>query len=141
MMEVDSKIHNIVEYFTKYDGEISTHAYKYRTVKLTDAVKEAFPNWNIMGNTFTVDQSKKPIDELDMKLHSSYSIKQHENSVLGKMLAEGHRLIIVRDGKDQFDLTLQILEPESGAKSELHLLHRITHYGIDNSKYYLLKKS
>lgn len=138
IMEIDSKLTKITDLFIKYDGEISTHEYKHRIVKLSNAVKEDFPNWNILGKLFSVDQTKSPIYETDMKLHSFYSIEQHKKSAFGKMLSESCRVIIVRDGKDQYDLTLQIYEPEAGAKSEVYLIHRITHYGIDNSKYYWL---
>lgn len=134
------KLTKLTHYFDKYDGEITTHHYKYRIVKLPKAIKEAFPNWFIFENCYSVDESKQYIHESDMKLHSFYSEEQHKNSMFGKFLANKIRLYIIRDAKDQYDPVLQIYESESGATSEIYLLHKITHYGFDNSKYYYLKQ-
>jgi hypothetical protein len=136
-----SNLSPMINYFEKYDGEISTHEYKYKIVKLLKAVEEKFPNWNLFGKQFTIDQSKQFIHECDMKLYSFYNIEQHKNSTFGKMLSAKTRVYIIRDAKDQYDLTLQIYESAEGATTEVFLLHRITHYGIDNSKYYFLKKT
>src|SRR6185369_11543409 len=93
---------NLTDYFNKYDGDISTHHFKYRCVKLLKAVQESFPNWIILDNKFIIDQTKLPIHECDMKLHSSYSIEQYQKGAFAQLLASKSRVIIIRDSKQEY---------------------------------------
>lgn len=135
-----SSIPNITDYLMKYDGSKETHNFGYIVIKLPKAIQEAFPCWIIFGNKYAVDQTKQLIREEDMKLHSSYSLEQHKKSMFGQLLANKTRVIIVRDAKEEYDTILQIYEPSCGATSIVYLLHRITQYGLDGSKYYHLQQ-